>query len=125
MPPCRRVIIADDEPHARTYLKCVLQSLGVTVIAEASSGLAVLPLCRTHQPDAVILDLNMPDLTGEESLQSIKKDQPDMVVVVLSSVASRKRVEQCRRDGAAAYILKDTPFDVMLAELRQSLSLNA
>src|SRR5690349_2038204 len=81
--PKIRVILADDHAVLRTALATYLDLSGdITVIAEASDGQQAIDLAREHQPDVVLLDLNMPNVGGLQALPQIKAENPKIKVLV-------------------------------------------
>lgn len=107
----RSAIIADDEAHIRTYVRMILKQLGVEEFHEARTGNQVLVLYEEKRPDIVLLDINMPGMTGVEVLPRVLEIDPDAVVVMLTGHAARNLIETSARDGAVHYIRKDTPKD--------------
>jgi two-component system chemotaxis response regulator CheY len=102
-------LIVDDEQHLRVYLKLLLKQIGFTAFFEAGNGQQGIDLYKAHQPDLVLMDVNMPVKEGIEALKEIVDFDPRAVVVMASSVASRKAVEASVESGASYYIRKDTP----------------
>jgi two-component system, chemotaxis family, chemotaxis protein CheY len=103
------ILIVDDEAHIRKYVTLILKSLGVTSVVEASNGEEAVATFERVQPDMVLLDVNMPQIDGIETLKRLKAAYPDCIVVMLTSLANRATVEQALELGAANYIRKDTP----------------
>ena len=105
-----RVLLADDEPHIRAMMKAVLQAAGCTVLGEARNGQEAVDLFRQLRPDLLLLDINMPVMTGTEALGKVMAEFPDALVVMLTSLADADSVEQCLSLGAVNYLRKDTPL---------------
>lgn len=108
-----KVVITDDEPHVRVFLRFAMNNMGLTVVGEAENGAQAVDVYRELRPDLLLLDLNMPVKTGEAALRDILSEFPDARVVMLSSTADRESVEECAQLGAAHYIRKDCPFEEM------------
>jgi two-component system chemotaxis response regulator CheY len=119
--PRQTVVLADDEPHVRAYLKSLAHRLSLEVVGEAANGLEAARLAREKRPDLVLLDLNMPIRTGEEAMQEILADNPSAKIIILSAVADRILVERCRELGATHFILKDSPFEEILEIIRDTV----
>lgn len=102
----KRVLIADDHPVIRGALKIVLRQEGYKQIFEASSGNEVLPMIRLHEPELVVLDLNMPCLDGLEVLVRIKAGEVSCRIVVFTSQEAEHFQDRCMRAGASAYVNK-------------------
>jgi len=105
-----RVIIADDEKHMRILMKSVISKMNYQVIGLATNGQEAIALYKQEQPDILLLDINMPSMTGDEALQEIIKQFPDALVIMLTAVVEMETVEKCIDLGAANYIRKDTPI---------------
>jgi len=113
-----RILIAEDEEHIRSLIKLIVTSLGADVVAEAADGEEALSLYKQHQPDMVILDINMPKLDGIIVLKRIMAINPRTVVVMLTSLNTLDVVKECIDSGAWNYILKNTTA----AELHKAMS---
>ena len=109
----RTVVIADDELYVRVVIRSILQSLQLNVIGEAADGEEALRVFRDKKPDLLLLDVNMPLKTGEDTLRAILGEFPEARVIMFSSVADRNSVERCLELGARHYIRKDCPPDEM------------
>jgi len=112
-----RVILADDHTLVRAGLRSLVEQLNnVTVVAEAKDGHEVLTLAGTHHPDVVLMDLSMPGMNGLEAALRLKKEHPQVRIIVLSMHASEEYVLQALRAGAAGYLVKDSaPLELGLA----------
>lgn len=117
-----RVMLADDEAHARLLIKAVLRATDCDVVAEATNGDEAVALYRRHRPDLLLMDLNMPVRTGEEALRTILTEFPGARVIVLSSMTDRESVETCLELGAVNYLRKDTPHDEIRAAVNEALN---
>jgi CheY-like chemotaxis protein len=114
-----KILLVDDEPHIRKFVGLILKRFCTPTIVEAPDGLVALDLYAKEQPDLVLLDVNMPNLDGIQTLERLRQIAPDAVVVMLTSLANRQTVEECVRLGAVDYIRKDTPRDEMGAQLQK------
>jgi DNA-binding NarL/FixJ family response regulator len=112
-----RVILADDHTLVRAGLRSLVEQLKeATVIAEAKDGHEVLTLASEHHPDVVLMDLSMPGMNGLEAALRLKKEQPQIKIIVLSMHASEEYVLQALRAGASGYLVKDSaPLELALA----------
>jgi CheY-like chemotaxis protein len=112
-----KILLIDDEPHVRKYVGLLARGLGTPVIIEADNGEKALALYEQESPDLVLLDVNLPGMDGLQILAAILALDPDAVVIMLTSLANRQTIEECLRLGATSYIRKDTPKEVVFAEL--------
>src|SRR6201985_188768 len=109
-----RVLVADDHKLIVEGIKRAWdESEDFEVVGEASSGSQVLPLVRRTQPDLVLLDLRMPGLDGLSALEQIKRDHPEIKVVILSASTDPTVIQTALLRGASAYIIKSVnPVDL-------------
>jgi CheY-like chemotaxis protein len=119
-----KILVVDDEPHVRKYVRLIAHGLGSPVILEASNGEEALALYARESPDLVLLDVNLPGMDGIQILAAILAQDPDAMVVMLTSLANRQTIDECLRLGAVSYIRKDTPKEAILAELSAVISDN-
>lgn len=107
-----RVLIVDDSPPIRNFMRECLAHLGFTETTEAENGAIALSTCKQQLPDIITLDWNMPEMDGLSFLKALRKlpggDMPK--VVFCSTEANAKKIELVLNSGANAYITK--PFDV-------------
>lgn len=114
-----RILLADDHVLVRAGIRTLLDQLpGVTVVAEASDGREALNLAAKHVPDLAILDVAMPVLNGLEATTRLRRQFPQMVVLVLSMHANEEYVSQAFRAGAAGYLLKKSAVAELEAAIR-------
>jgi PAS domain S-box-containing protein len=107
-----RVIIADDHAMVRQGLRSVLERFtDIEIIGEASNGHEAVEMTEQHQPSAVVMDLNMPMMSGIEATAVIKGRQPDVVVIGLSVNATIENQEAMRRAGASVLLTKEAAVE--------------
>jgi DNA-binding NarL/FixJ family response regulator len=110
-----RVLVADDHPIVRKGLADLLREQpGIEVVVEARDGQEAVERARETSPDVVVMDINMPRLSGIEATRCIKEDLPHVVVIGLSMHEEDDMGQAIREAGAAAYFRKDTPAEVLL-----------
>jgi DNA-binding NarL/FixJ family response regulator len=103
-----RVLLADDHTLVRAGIRALLNELpGVQVVAEAGDGREAVDLAKIHQPNLILMDISMKGLNGIEATAQIKRESPDVRVIILSMHASEEHVAQALRAGASGYMLKD------------------
>ncbi|MCW9012357.1 MAG: two-component system response regulator NarL [Gammaproteobacteria bacterium] len=114
------VIIIDDHPLIRRGIKD-LSSMDNTfqVIAEADNGAAGLELAKIHQPDIILLDLNMDKMDGLQTLKAMKAADIDSKIIILTVSNNEKDIVSTLRAGADGYLLKDMEPEDMLEQLHQ------
>ena len=109
-----RLLIADDHSVVRTGLRHLVATFDdVELIGAAADGEEAVTLCADHDPDVVLMDLEMPVLDGIEATRRIVEAQPGVAVVVLTSFSDREQILRALDAGAVGYLLKDAePADL-------------
>ena len=102
----RDAVIVDDNSSIRLLLKGVLSELGLNIVAQAANGEEAIRAAKTHQPNVLFLDVNMPILSGLEALPRIREVSPETAVVMVTGDTSRELVQQAAGLGARGYIVK-------------------
>lgn len=101
-----RVLVADDEPHIRRLISGIVEALGGTVVAEAADGEQAVELAARTRPNVVVLDINMPRVTGDQALARIVAQLPSVIPVMMTAQDTIDVVRRCLDLGARDYILK-------------------
>ena len=105
-----RVLIVDDDPLVRGGLQMMLGGAqSVAVVGEAGDGSEVLAAVDRHHPDVVLLDLRMPKLDGIGAMTLLKQQPSPPAIVVLTTFDTDDHLLQALRNGAAGFLVKDTP----------------
>jgi DNA-binding NarL/FixJ family response regulator len=125
-----RVVIADDHPMFREGLAALFEAMpDVDVVAECSSGAEAIEAAAAHQPDVVLMDLQMPEMDGVTATAEIVRRHPAVKVVILTSFGETERVHAALERGASGYLLKDAgPAEVdaaLRAAVRDEVFLDA
>jgi DNA-binding NarL/FixJ family response regulator len=117
MMPVIRVLLADDHVLVRTGIRMLLQKTeGVEVVGEADDGRRAVALALELRPHIVLMDISMPNLNGLEAAAQIRRECPEVRVIILSMSADETHVLQALRAGASGYLLKDaSPDELTLA----------
>ena len=101
------ILIADDHPATRAGIRTMLERHEhMRVVAEAGNGEEAVACFREHQPDVVLMDLQMPKLDGLQAIAAIHAERPGAPIVVLTSYPGDARVSRALAAGAISYILK-------------------
>jgi two-component system response regulator NreC len=113
------VLLVDDHPFVREGIRSFLsEQPGFQVVAEASSGDEALRLAQQHQPDFILLDINMPGINGLEAVGQLRRLAPDAKILILTVHNSREYVLHVARSGAHGYILKEAPPEELLQAIK-------
>lgn len=114
-------LIVDDEPHVRVFVKMLLKQLGIENTWEAGDGAQGLAMALEHKPELVMLDVNLPMMSGLQVLEALGRERPELPVIMLSAQSSMKTVLECVKLGATTYILKHSPRSEALKMLGEAL----
>jgi len=117
-----KVLLVDDHRIVRQGVRAFLHTLAdIQVIAEADSGAAAVAAVEDHQPDVVLMDLEMPgDLDGIAATRQIRKRRPETQVIVVTSHHQDEYIFPAVRAGAISYLLKDVEPDELAAAIRKA-----
>ena len=110
-----RVLLVDDHDLFRTGLRTLLEEQGVDVVGEADTGTEALQQIREVAPDVVVMDLNMPGISGVEATRQIAMIAPLTRVLVLTISDQDADVMDAILAGACGYLLKDASIDELMA----------
>jgi DNA-binding NarL/FixJ family response regulator len=114
-----RILIADDHKVVRQGLRMFLAlDPDLEVIGEAENGRMALEMARSLQPDVVLMDLIMPEMTGVEATAAIRQELPDTEVIAVTSVLEDNSVIGAIRAGAIGYLLKDVEADELVRAIK-------
>jgi len=112
------IVLTDDHVLLRNGLAGLLKSLGHTVLFEADNGKDLIEkLNPATLPDIVMLDINMPEMDGYETARWLKKNYPDVKILVLSMYDNENAIINMLKCGASGYILKDSDPALLKAAL--------
>ncbi|MBG9443133.1 response regulator [Cytobacillus firmus] len=115
-----KVLIADDHHVVRRGLVFFLKTQPeIEIIGEAKNGLEAVEMMQTHQPDVVLMDLDMPVMNGIEATRQIKLNYPDVKIMILTSFSDQDHVIPAIEAGASGYQLKDIEPDVLVQAITQ------
>ena len=113
-----RVVLVDDHDLFRTGLRNLLEEQGVDVVAEAPNGHTALRIVTDLAPDVVVMDLNMPGISGVETTRQLAAVAPLTRVVVLTISADDADVINAVMAGACGYLLKDSSIQQLVEGIR-------
>lgn len=114
-----RVLAVDDHPILRAGVAALVgHQSDMEVVAEASNGREALEEFRKHRPDVTLMDLQMPEMSGLETIQAIRTEFPEARIVVLSTYAGDVQISRALKAGARAYLLKSLLRNELLDTIR-------
>jgi two-component system, OmpR family, KDP operon response regulator KdpE len=117
------ILIIDDEPQIRRVMRTTLTSHGYSVV-EASSGEEALEKLRAERPDLIILDVNMPGISGLETCAEIRTSS-DVPIIMLTIRNSERDKVQALDAGADDYVVKPFGVQELMARIRAALRRSA
>lgn len=104
--PALKVVIIDDDPDARDFMRMGLEVGGFHVVGEGGDGPSAISAVTDTQPDIVLVDLHMPDIGGLELLPMLKEAHWAAKYVVVSAIGASRMVEAAMEAGAVGFIEK-------------------
>ena len=115
-----KVFIADDHAIVREGLKQILaETRDIVVAGEAENGLDAIKLFRKSECQVMLLDISMPDRSGIEVLKQIKKEKPELAVLMLSMHREDQYAIRSLKAGAAGYLTKQSAPRELVTAIRQ------
>jgi two-component system chemotaxis response regulator CheY len=115
-----RVLVVDDSSFQRTVVRDALADR-FEVVDEAEDGAEAVELFEAYEPDAVSMDVVMPEMTGIEATAAIKERWPDAVIVMCTSVDQQEKMMEAVKAGADGYVTKPVDADELVGEFESHL----
>ena len=114
-----RVVLVDDHPLAREGLRNLLdKAIDIAVVGEADDGVEALRLVETLKPDVLVLDMEMPGLSGVEVAQRLKSANTSVRVLALSAHNDKEYIMGLLANGAAGYLVKEEMLQTIVEAVR-------
>lgn len=114
-----KIVIIDDHQLFREGVKRILaMEDGFEVVAEGGDGSEALSLVEAHNPDVILMDINMPKVNGVEATRHLVSTYPDVKVLILSIHDDESYVTHVLKTGAAGYLLKEMDADSLIQAVR-------
>lgn len=113
-----RVLLVDDHALVRSAIRQALDAPDVTVVGEARSAEEALEMAPRLRPDLVLLDIDLPGMTGIEAVRELAPRLPDARIVMLTVSTDRRDLLDAVRHGAAGYLTKDLSGEALLRAVR-------
>ncbi|GJG95720.1 response regulator [Cupriavidus pauculus] len=116
-----RILLIDDHTLFRSGIRALLQRQpDFEIVDEAADGVEGIKRAKQHRPDVILLDLNMPGLSGLEALQLLVEDLPDSAVIVLTVSEEAEELATALRSGARGYLLKNIETEALTSAIRRA-----
>lgn len=114
-----KILIVDDHQVVRRGLQMTIDAeKDMRVVGEAANGAQVLALIQKHKPDVVLMDLQMPEMSGVDALKQIRPAYPTLPILILTTFTDDAHVYAALRAGASGFLLKEMSGDDLAAAIR-------
>jgi len=117
------ILVVDDDGDTRRALSELLRGRGY-IVNTAPDGHQALTAVKKSGADLIILDLNMPDMTGLSVLKEVKRRKPDLPVIAMSAYATKEKKLELFQEGARYFLPKPIDVDALLEEISSILKRN-
>lgn len=116
-----KILIADDQTLMREGLKTILDlEDDMEVIATAEDGLEAIEKAKEYNPDIILMDIQMPNLNGLESLKRIKEMNKNTRILILTTFTEEDYIVEGLSNGADGFLLKDMNYDKLISSIRDA-----
>ncbi|NOV24819.1 response regulator transcription factor [Cupriavidus necator] len=116
-----RILLIDDHTLFRSGIRALLQrQADFEIVDEAADGVEGIKRAKQHRPDVILLDLNMPGLSGLEALQLLVEDLPQTAVIMLTVSEEAEELAAALRGGARGYLIKNIETEALIAGIRRA-----
>jgi DNA-binding NarL/FixJ family response regulator len=115
-----RILCVDDHPLVHEGIATVIRNQpDMTLIAEAFNGRDAVQKFREHKPDVVLLDLRLPDMSGIDTMITIRNEFPEARAIILTTFEGDVEIQRALEAGARAYVLKSMPPKELVEVIRK------
>lgn len=119
----KRVLIVDDAAIIRMMIRGILEFNGIEIAGEAKNGKEAVEMYKELKPDAVTMDIIMPEMDGVEALKRILEYDPDAKVVMVTAIDQREKLMESIRIGACDYIVKPFEEERVISAIKKALGM--
>ena len=116
------ILIVDDHPSVRAGVRRAIEGAGMLCCGEAASRDEAVAQIALHNPDGVILDLNLPDGSGLDVISWIREHSQTMAILMLTISDEDSHLLAAMKSGASAYVKKSAPLSQVVASLKAALA---
>lgn len=120
-----RLMLVDDDKLVVNGLKIILQTYeDISITSIAYNGEEALAKCREEEPDLILMDIRMPKCDGVLGTKLIKKEFPEVKILILTTFNDGEYIYEALQYGASGYILKDSDYDLIYEGIRACMKGN-
>ena len=112
--PSIKIILTEDHQLLRDGIKALIASGNIEIIGEASTGTELWKLMESAQPDIILMDISLPDVSGIDLTRTLSERYPEVKVLILSMFTDESFISQAIKAGAKGYLHKNTTREEML-----------
>lgn len=117
-----RVLLVEDQQIVRQGLKMILEQDGnLKVVHEASNGKEAIEIVRKSPVDIVMMDIRMPEMNGIEATQIIRKEFPDLKIIILTTFNDEEYAYETLKEGANGFLLKTAAPEKLIEAIHSAL----
>lgn len=114
-----KVLLVDDQDILVEGLKLILgREADIEICGTANNGRKAYEACKWNRPDLVLMDIKMPEVSGVEATAMIKRDFPQVKIIVLTTFNDDEYIYEALKNGASGYLLKDASPDEIAGAIR-------
>ncbi|MCL4252873.1 MAG: response regulator transcription factor [Anaerolineae bacterium] len=115
-----KVVIVDDYQMIRSGLSLLFSVYDdMQVVATGADGYEAIALCRSHRPDILVIDYQMPLLNGISAIHEIRREFPTLLIILISSLADAIQPDTVSSSGVNLHLLKDSNTSDIISTIRQ------
>ena len=117
------MLLVDDEPQLLHSASIVMKSSGFSDVLTLDNSLAVMPLLASKEIGAIVLDLNMPNLSGRDLLEQIAAEYPDIPIIMMTATNDLQVAVQCMQTGACDYLVKPVDKNGLITSVKRAFEI--
>jgi DNA-binding NarL/FixJ family response regulator len=116
-----RVIVVDDSKDTRESIQMMMSLVPDSeVIAQGENGREAIALARQHHPDIALIDVNMPEMDGLTAIQTLHKEHPNLICIVISAEKDPPTLQRAVSVGAQGYLIKPVTAEQLLSVMERA-----